>query len=124
MKKFIIAGFIAILLLAIPKDATAVTYEKIPMGEFKLTAYCPCCDCSEGYNYNTYTGTRAEEGRTIAVDPDIINFGSKVMIDGHIYTAEDCGGAVSGDHIDIFMEDHDDVDEFGVQYKEVWVIRE
>ena len=124
MKKFIIAGFIAILLLAIPKDATAVTYEKIPMGEFKLTAYCPCCDCSEGYNYNTYTGARAEEGRTIAVDPDIINFGSKVMIDGHIYTAEDCGGAVSGDHIDIFMEDHDDVDEFGVQYKEVWVIRE
>jgi len=124
MKKFIIAGFLAILLLAIPKDATAVTYEKIPMGEFKLTAYCPCCDCSEGYNYNTYTGTRAEEGRTIAVDPDIINFGSKVMIDGHIYTAEDCGGAVSGDHIDIFMEDHDDVDEFGVQYKEVWVIRE
>ena len=124
MKKFIIAGFIAILLLAIPKDATAVTYEKIPMGEFKLTAYCPCCDCSEGYNYNTYTGTRAEEGRTIAVDPDIINFGSKVMIDGHIYTAEDCGGAVSGDHIDIFMEDHDEVDEFGVQYKEVWVIRE
>lgn len=124
MKKFIIAGFIAILLLAIPKDATAVTYEKIPMGEFKLTAYCPCCDCSEGYNYNTYTGTRAEEGRTIAVDPDVINFGSKVMIDGHIYTAEDCGGAVSGDHIDIFMEDHDDVDEFGVQYKEVWVIRE
>lgn len=124
MKKYIIAGFIAILLLAIPKDATAVTYEKIPMGEFKLTAYCPCCDCSEGYNYNTYTGIRAEEGRTIAVDPDIINFGSKVMIDGHIYTAEDCGGAVSGDHIDIFMEDHDDVDEFGVQYKEVWVIRE
>jgi len=124
MKKFIIAGFMAILLLTIPKDATAVTYEKIPMGEFKLTAYCPCCDCSEGYNYNTYTGTRAEEGRTIAVDPDIINFGSKVMIDGHIYTAEDCGGAVSGDHIDIFMEDHDYVDEFGVQYKEVWVIRE
>lgn len=124
MKKIIIAGFIAILLLAIPKDATAVTYEKIPMGEFKLTAYCPCCDCSEGYNYNTYTGTRAEEGRTIAVDPDVINFGSKVMIDGHIYTAEDCGEAVSGDHIDIFMEDHDDVDEFGVQYKEVWVIRE
>ena len=124
MKKFIIAGFIAILLLAIPKDATAVTYEKIPYGLMRCTAYCPCCDCSEGYNYNTYTGTRAEEGRTIAVDPDVINFGSKVMIDGHIYTAEDCGGAVSGDHIDIFMEDHDDVDEFGVQYKEVWVIRE
>ena len=124
MKKFIIAGFIAILLLAIPKDATAVTYEKIPMGEFKLTAYCPCCDCSEGYNRETATQTIAEENRTIAVDPDVINFGSKVMIDGHIYTAEDCGGAVSGDHIDIFMEDHDDVDEFGVQYKEVWVIRE
>ena len=124
MKKFIIAGFMAILLLTIPKDATAVTYEKIPMGEFKLTAYCPCCDCSEGYNRETATQTIAEENRTIAVDPDVINFGSKVMIDGHIYTAEDCGGAVSGDHIDIFMEDHDDVDEFGVQYKEVWVIRE
>lgn len=124
MKKFIIAGFIAILLLAIPKDATAVTYEKIPYGLMRCSAYCPCCDCSEGYNYTTCTGTRAEEGWTIAVDPDVISLGSKVMIDGKIYIAEDCGGLIKGDKIDIFFEDHEDVDEFGVQDCEVYVLRE
>ena len=124
MKKIIIAGFIAILLLAIPKDATAVTYEKIPYGLMRCSAYCPCCDCSEGYNYSTCTGTRAEEGRTIAVDPDVISLGSKVMIDGKIYIAEDCGGLIKGDKIDIFFVNHEDVDEFGVQDCEVYVLRE
>lgn len=124
MKKIIITGFIAILLLAIPKDATAVTYEQIPMGEFKLTAYCPCYECSCGFHRTTATGTIAEENRTIAVDPSVINYGSKVLIDGHIYTAEDCGGGVNGDHIDIFMESHEDVKDFGVQYTEVFVVRD
>lgn len=65
----------------------------------------------------TSTGVIAEEGRTIAVDPTVIPYGTEVMIDGHVYIAEDCGGAVKGNVIDIFvneprMERH---------YKEVFV---
>lgn len=119
----ILLTILLIMLLLWPMEAGATETEMIYYGEMKLTAYCPCCDCSEGYNRETATQTIAEEGRTIAVDPDVISFGSKVLIGDTVYIAEDCGGQVNGDHIDIFFEDHDDVDDFGVKYKEVWVIR-
>ena len=52
----------------------------------------------------TSTGVTASEGRTIAVDPELIPYGSEVMIDGHTYIAEDCGSAVKGKVIDIYVE--------------------
>jgi len=52
----------------------------------------------------TSTGTRPKWG-TIAVDPRVIPYGSKVYIPqfGMTFTAEDCGGAIKGNIIDIFM---------------------
>ena len=85
--------------------------------EFHVTAYCGCYECSEQYGTQTSTGVTAESGRTIAVDPEVIPYGSKVEINGHIYTAEDCGGAINGYDIDIFMDDHEATDDFGSQYK-------
>ena len=99
-----------------------------PMGEFKLTAYCPCMKCCGKTDGITSTGTTAAEGRTIAVDPRVIPYGSAVTIyfaDGasHTYTAEDCGGAIKENRIDVFFDDHQAAREFGVQtayvYKEV-----
>ena len=52
----------------------------------------------------TSTGTIAEEGRTIAVDPSIIPYGSIVLINGNEYVAQDCGGAIKGNKIDVFVE--------------------
>lgn len=52
----------------------------------------------------TSTGVIAEEGKTIAVDPTVIPYGSKVLINGNEYVAEDCGGAIKGNKIDIFVE--------------------
>ena len=46
------------------------------------------------------------EGQTIAVDPRVIPYGTKVIIGGHIFTAEDCGGAIQGNHIDIYVNNH------------------
>lgn len=72
----------------------------------KLTAYCPCEECSGQWGTKTKTGTTATEGRTIAVDPDVIPLGSKVKIGDKIYIAEDIGGAVNGKHIDVYFDDH------------------
>ena len=44
------------------------------------------------------------EGQTIAVDPRVIPYGTKVIIGGHIFTAEDCGGAIQGNHIEADLE--------------------
>ena len=91
------------------------------LGVFKLTAYCPCESCSEGYGRSTATGARATAGRTIAVDPRVIPYGSIVRINGHEYRAEDCGGGVKQKHIDIFFDTHAEVSRFGSQSAEVFI---
>lgn len=77
-----------------------------PLGRFKLTGYCPCARCSEGYGTRTATGARATAGRTVAVDPRVIPYGTHLLINGHEYVAEDCGGGVRGAHIDVFYNTH------------------
>lgn len=85
----------------------------------KTTAYCPCSSCSKEYGRNTATGAIATEGVTVAVDPNIFPYGTEITIDGNTYIAQDCGGGVNGNHIDIFFDNHEDVKAYGVQYKEI-----
>lgn len=89
------------------KPVAKVNEEKwVSLGFFVETAYCPCYECSEGYGSITAVGRKAVEGRTIAVDPKVIPYGTEVMIDGHVYIAEDCGGAIKGNKIDIYFDTH------------------
>lgn len=104
----------------IPATESAVCND-VFLGEFTLTAYCPgrCC-CGKWASSYTATGTLATEGRTIAVDPKVIPYGTHVLLiwpDGtqHEYIAEDCGGGVNGNHIDVFFNDHQAARIFGVQ---------
>ena len=97
------------------------------LGEFTLTAYCPgrCC-CGKWANGYTATGTLATEGRTIAVDPKVIPYGTHVLLiwpDGtqRTYIAEDCGNGVNGNHIDVFFDDHQAARVFGVQSAMVYL---
>ena len=69
----------------------------------------------------TYIGTKCRENHTIAVDPKVIPYRSSVYIDGHEYKAHDCGGAIKGNRIDVYFEDHSVALQFGVQYKEVFI---
>lgn len=89
----------------------------------KVTAYCPCHTCSEGYGRSTAIGKRARSGHTIAVDPSIFQYGTKIRIGNRVYTAEDRGGGVKGYHIDIFFDNHSQVRAYGVKYKNVEVIK-
>ena len=92
------------------------------LGEFKITHYCPCPKCcGEWADGITYTGTTATEGRTIAVDPKVIPLGSRVVIDGQEYIAEDIGGAIKGSRIDVFMDDHHAALVAGVKKTEVFI---
>jgi 3D (Asp-Asp-Asp) domain-containing protein len=94
------------------------------LGEFKITAYCHCEECCGKSDGLTFTGSIATPNRTIAVDPNIIPLGSEVMIDGQIYIAEDVGGSIKGNRIDIYMTDHQQALNYGVQYKNVSILEE
>lgn len=83
-----------------------------------VTAYCPCEKCCGAYsNGYTATGAKATQGVTIATDPDVIPMGTEVEIDGHIYIAQDVGGAISGNRIDLYFDSHEDALQWGVQEK-------
>jgi len=94
------------------------------LGVFELTAYCPCDECCGKSDGITSTGTKAKAGRTIAVDPNIIPYGSKVVINGHTYISEDCGCAIQNRRIDIFFDTHNEAVIFGRQQAEVFIERE
>ena len=95
----------------------------VSMGVFKTTGYCPCRRCCGKWGGRTATGVPATASHTIAVDPRVIPYGSRVMINGVIYTAEDCGGGVNGSHIDIFFNSHSEARRHGVQYAEIFLLQ-
>ena len=92
------------------------------LGSFRLTAYCPCRSCSEGWGRHTSSGAIAAASHTAAVDPRVIPIGSKLLINGVVYTAEDVGGGVKGKHIDIFFDTHAQARQFGSQAAEVYLL--
>lgn len=70
----------------------------------------------------TSTGVKPIVGRTIAVDPKVIPYGTKVYIPqlNKVFIAEDCGSAIKGNRIDIFMNSYDECMEWG--YKDITII--
>lgn len=102
--------------------------QHISLGEFKLTAYCSCKKCCGVWANNRPNGIvygaigeELKEGYSIAVDPTVIPYGTEVVIDGNVYKAQDCGGAIKGNRIDVYFDNHNDALEFGVQYVEVFL---
>lgn len=104
----------------------------VSLGNFMLTYYCGCYECNEGYNDAQgrpvgSLGNPLQKNHSIAVDPSVIPYGSKVLINGIVYTAEDCGGAIKGNHIDIYMgndaNSHAECDRLGVNYAEVFLVK-
>lgn len=98
------------------------TYEYV--GDFTLTAYCPCAICCGQYsnpsNPTTASGTTATAGRTIAADTSRFPFGTQLVINGQVYTVEDVGGAIKGNKIDIYFNTHQEAINFGRQSAQVY----
>ena len=71
----------------------------------------------------TYTGTKASRG-TIAVDPKVIPFGTKLYIPGYGYgVAADTGGAIKGNKIDLCYETRAEALNWGIKNITVYVVR-
>ncbi len=95
------------------------------VGRFSATAYTAG---EPGVDHTTATGTRARVG-AIAVDPKVIPYFTKMFIvteDGkYVYgyaSAEDCGGGIKGNRIDLYFDTLSQCNTFGVRMCQVYFL--
>ena len=94
------------------------------LGNFALTYYCPCAQCCDVATGQTSTGVIASQGETIAVDPSVIPYGSLVIVNGHIFKAQDTGGGIRGNHIDIYLTEHSGTLQQSIVTAEVYLLKD
>lgn len=85
-------------------------------GTVRASAYT---HTDEGCDLITSTGSRVHVG-TVAVDPRYIPYGTRMFImaasGSYVYgisEAEDCGGAIKGDRVDLYLPTYEQCMEFG-----------
>lgn len=85
----------------------------------EATAYTADDPGSSGY---TASGHRLERGM-VSVDPDVIPLGTKLYVEGYGYAvAEDTGGAIVGNRIDLAMDSTSEALDFGRRDVVVYVL--
>ena len=101
------------------KSGAVVVEDEPQTTTMTATAYSWGCGNGDGY---TASMTPVREG-VIAVDPTVIPLGSQVEIVGMgVFSAEDTGGLIRGNRVDIFMPSRGMALDFGRQEVEVRVI--
>lgn len=107
------------------------TYDKVL--QVKATAYSSALSENGKWGAVDYFGSPLKLG-TIAVDPDVIPMGTKVLVTGHAHpglpkkaflaTATDMGSAIKGNRIDIFIPGSQSfVADFGFQYVQLFFVK-
>ncbi|MGC4378407.1 NlpC/P60 family protein [Fictibacillus sp. Mic-4] len=94
---------------------------------YVATAYAPALGGINGSG-TTASGTKVVEGRTIAVDPNVIPLGSVVALYipslneySGLYLAEDTGGAIKGKKIDVAVK-ASKAKQFGVRNAQIAIL--
>ena len=104
------------------QNATAERYGD-SIGEYTIDYYCSCETCRAKASKVKATGTPVVEGQTIAVDPDEIPYGTKVIIDGHVFTAEDYDTSGKEKHISIYVNEHETAQKLNEKKAEVHLVK-
>lgn len=88
------------------------------------TAYTANCEGCTGITHTNLDLNKNPDAKVIAVDPNVIPLGSIVYVEGYGYAkAEDTGGAIKGNKIDVFIPDKQAAINWGVRTVEVTIVR-
>ena len=90
------------------------------VGNWTITFYCACSECCGDFATGcTASGVAATSWHTVATDQ--FPFGTELYVDGLGYfVVEDLG--VSGEWLDVFVNDHQEALNLGLQYRDVYVV--
>ena len=94
------------------------------LGKFRITHYCACSICCGPYSgmNSTASGAIPVTNHTIAVYPKQIPYGTKIVVNGQVYVAEDCGSGIKKNCIDIYVASHEEASSKGVYYTDVYLL--
>ncbi|MFZ1654395.1 MAG: 3D domain-containing protein [Candidatus Moraniibacteriota bacterium] len=107
------------------KEKQAHLWAKLETGKrftINASAYTAAADECGKDDGITASGLKVAEGRTLAC-PSSYPFGARIAIEGlGEFRCEDRGGAIKGNHIDIYMETKAQAFAFGRQHLEAQII--
>lgn len=87
------------------------------------TAYTASCEGCIGITKTGVDLIDNPDAKVIAVDPDVIPLGSIVFVEGYGYaTAEDIGGGIKGNEIDVFIPATSDAMQWGRKEVKVTIL--
>ena len=103
-----------------------IVTEKEYLGVFKITHYCGCAKCCGIWaGKPNASGKKSVAGRTVAVNRNRISLGTTLQIGGKEgYVAEDTGGGLGLNTIDVFCNNDAEARSKGVRYEKVWKIKQ
>lgn len=110
--------------IAETKPQAEILPHKEYLGEFIVTAYCPCVKCTGRGDGITFSGIKAAEGVTVGADLTRHPIGTKLYIEGiGERVVQDKGNAIKGNRLDLFKISHNSCLEFGKQKLKVWRVK-
>ncbi len=109
------------------KKSTASSTDQGKKLSVEATGYSPTGASTTGTGL-TASGTQCTGYHTLAVDPDVIPLSSSVYIpyfkdkkNNGNFVAEDTGGAIKGNRIDIAFDSDDEANQFGRQTLDIYI---
>jgi uncharacterized protein YabE (DUF348 family) len=108
----------------VSRGANQLSYSKILNS--KATAYYAFRGIGKTYTSTGRVAVRDPDGySTIAVDPRVIPYGTKLYVEGYGYAiAADTGGAIKGNKIDVYFDTRSEAYAWGVKHVDVYVLND
>lgn len=104
-----------------PVEPTKNNDEDLPLFQRSITVEATAYSVEENGSSSTASGTYVRRG-VIAVDPRVIPLGTRVYIPGYgVAVAEDTGGSIIGNKIDIAFDSYGEAMNFGRQVIEIYI---